>query len=216
MNKLLILILLCSFFACQKKEPVFTLVECEKGTQTDIRKPKDEFYYSYFILIENTMNDKMMLKRLLIHNFFNLTSPMDSMRTYSDLYFVSCMFLKSTLKTKQRFRIEPLSLGSGNVHCAGDDTYTDPYGRNADSWYNNKTYVGSILISRCKEDKMKLKTTMTVNLGTTNAIRWSECRGPDGAGKEEDILLDECEPDWHVYNKDSELVKLFNEYYKKI
>jgi hypothetical protein len=207
MKKLLILILLCSFFACQKKEPVFTLVACEGGGYFDERERGFEFHYNYYIFVENVPNDRKVLKRLMVRNFLDSTSPADSLLSYRNLEFVSCMFLKPTLGTRSRF------VGRGRK--SRTDTYTNRYGRNAGSWYNNKTYIGNILINRCKEDTMKLKSTMFLNLGTTNPIRWDECGGPDRDGEEIDILLNECEPDWHIKNKDNELVKLFNEYYKK-
>jgi len=240
MKRLLILALLCSLFACQKKEVVFTLVEPERGPYIYRGNVELErhYYYDYFILAENIPKDKMELKRLMIQSFLEMTSAMDSMRTSSDLYIVSCMFLKPTLKTKQRFRIEARP-GHGSAEWG--ESYTSPCGRNADDWYNNETYIGTVHIRRCEENTKKLVSTIRINLGTTDGYRWSECCGPDGKGEEIDILLSECEPpSWYVHikdpkwdkhykynkydkayikyydnDKDNELVKLFNTYYKR-
>ena len=180
------------------KEAVFTLVEHEKKKNFHSGK----YYYSCYILIENIPDDKMELKRLMIHNFLHLTSAMDSMQTYSDLNYASCMFLKSTSKTRERFSITEEERRNG-------ETYTSPGGRNSYNWYNNKTYIGSIHIKRC-ENSMKLESTIYTNLGTTDDLRFREREGPEDEDK--DILLNECEPDWYIRNKDNVFVKLFNKY----
>jgi hypothetical protein len=217
MKKLLILILLCLFFACQSKEPVFTLVEIRCGGYFGARERGEEYYYEYFILIKNIPNNKNELTRLMIHHFLDIASATDSLQSRPNLKFASCMFLKSTSQTRQRFYIDEMTSIriSDDRTYVGRGSYTTPSGRNSYGWYNNKTYVGNIIINRCEEDNTKLKSTMYMNSGTVNNYEFIQCSGlcsnDDGT-----ILLNECEPDGHINNKDNELVKLFNEYYKKI
>jgi len=190
-----------------KKEAVVTLVESKKDT---FRKGVFEDYrydYKSYILIENTPNDNAELKRFMIRKFVYLTAAIDSMRPNSDLDYASCMFLKSTSETKERF---------SDTRKTSGETYTSPGSRNSYGWYNNKTYIGEISIERCEEDSVKLFVEMSVNLGTTNYDDFMWYRGPGPDGKEKIILLNECEPDWYESNKDNEFVELFGEYYNNV
>jgi len=196
MKKILILLFLSLFFACQRKEPVFTLVETNKQVDTDSYQ-WSKYSYKNYILIENMPNDTMELKRLMIYHFLHSTSAIDSLQKNSNLNGVYCSFLKSTLGTRKRF----FSLTDKEKQRAG--SYTSPHGRNSLGWYNNKTYIGNVFVWRCKEDNTKLTAIIWINLGTDCDYRE---RLPD---VEEDILLNECESDWYEKNKNDELVKYY-------
>lgn len=188
-------------FACQEKgnkETVFTLVQSRRNMYSHSEGFK--YKYTNYILIENTPNDKEELKRLMIHHFLDLTSAIDTLQACPDLEFSSCMFLKSTSSTKGRFSLR-------REDENGKDTYVFPGERNSFGWYNNKTYVGYIYISRCKKDKKKLIVSMDVNLGTAGYNQFI-ANGPD---EETHILLNECDLEWYEPNKDNELVNYFME-----
>ncbi|NDV65017.1 hypothetical protein D0T60_07155 [Bacteroides sp. 224] len=174
-------------FSCQKKEPIFTLVDSKEKIHSDSRG------FNNYILIENVPKDKMELKQLMIHHFLSLTPRIDTLHTYT-----TCMFLKSTRATRKRFSI------TDDEIVSREDTYMIPRGRNSYSWYNNKTYVGYIFIGRCS--KMNLKAEMYLNLGTQSSIGFKE----RGADEEIDVLLNECDPIWYIQNEENELVRYFN------
>jgi hypothetical protein len=204
MKKVIILILLSSFFACQKKEPVFTLVERNKGV--DVHSENwSKYSYNDFILVEDVPSGETELKRLMTYYFFDLTSAIDSLQSNSNINRILCTFLKSTPSTRKRFSLT-------EEEKRGRSSYVSAGARNSLSWYNNRTYIGKIYISRCKEDETKLDATMYISLG---ASKDSDFR--TGNNKEDKyILLDECNSDWYEANKDNELVKYFLELKTKL
>ena len=191
-KKILILILPSVLFACQKKEPIFTLVE-------------SSYAKGAYILVENMPKDRMELKQLMIHHFLHLTSAIDSLQTYPDVTGVYCTFLKSTCSTRKRFG--PIKEERGR------DTYLGAGERNSFGWYNNRTLIGDIYVKRCEEYGTELRAVMSINLGTNN----DDFRG--GKMNEEIIILfDECETDWNKYlkaTKNEELEKYFIEQKKE-
>ena len=196
MKKILILILLSTLFACQK-EPVFTLAE------SSFRQS----YHGHYILVENMPKDRMELKRLMIHHFLHLTSTIDSLQTSPDLTGVYCTFLKSTSSTRKRFSFQ------STEERYGRDTYFGAGERNSFGWYNNRTLIGKMSVTRCEKHETTLNAVMSINLGTNN----DDFR-EGKINNERIILFDECETDWNKYlkaKKNEELEKYFIEQKKE-
>jgi hypothetical protein len=188
MKKVIILMFLCSLFACQEKEPVFTLVENEKSYYKGNRC----VLYNYF-LVENTPKDTMELKRLMIYHFSELVPAIEMLQEHSDTDYVRGTFFKSTRATRKRF--------SYTEENRRGETYMYPGLRNSFGWYNDRTLIGSLLVERCEKDAMKLIVEIRVNVGATSEDEFPNLKII--------TLLNECDTIWYEANKNNDLVKYF-------
>jgi uncharacterized protein (TIGR02145 family) len=190
MKKLLIVTLLCSFFACSEQEAVCTLAE-SKRWRTD-----NGLGYMDFILVENVPKNREALKRLVIYHFLHMASGIDTLQTYPKLFRVGacCTFIKSTSKTR-KFFIEREKHSYGEKFEYGIVTA--------------KTYIGLISIDRCKDDPTKMTVTLGLLLDGIDELN------DMSKDEESQVLLNECEPDWYEANKNNDLVKYYTEEAKK-
>lgn len=185
MKKLLIVTLLCSFFACSKQEAVCTLAESKRW------KIDEGFGYMDIILVENVPKDRDDLKRLVIYHFLHTASSIDTLQTYPDLFGAGCAFIKSTPKTKNYF-IER------EKYFYGEQL--------EDGIITAKNYIGLINIDRCEDDPTRI--TVTLELLLDGIKKFSDDIYND---EESHVLLNECKPDWYEANKDAKWVKYFIE-----
>jgi len=176
----------CSIVACQDKEAVFTLAEAKRAPSNSEYK----YYFSTDVLVENVPKDREKLQRLMIYHFLHIFSGIDTLQTYTDVSSFLCTFIKSTSKTRMYF-IDKIGYRYGDV-------YTDDI-------IDNKTYIGTIVILRCKEDAKKMVVYVDVSLG--KAIEYN----PKDSYTEDHTLQNDCDPDWYEANKDNDIVKYYME-----